>query len=172
VRYRLELGRPGSVDFNLFATWTDTWDLMPAAGSSAVKCAGFYGVDCGLPTPTWRHTLRTTWTTPWDLALTLSWNHISAVKLGTEDDPATGPATDVRLPAFDYIDLAATCRLLDRYTVRGGVSNVTDKDPPLIGRSSLPFRVGSGNTFPTVYNSLGRYLFLGLTVDFGTGGGR
>lgn len=169
VRYRVELGRPGSVDFNLFATWTDTWDLVPLSGAAATKCAGFYGVDCGLPIPDWRHTLRTSWTTPWDVTFTLSWNHISAVKLGTEDDPATGPPSDLRLPAVDYFDLAATWRPLGRYALRAGVNNITDKDPPLIGRASLPFRLGSGNTFPTVYDSLGRYLFLGLTVDFGNG---
>lgn len=77
-----------------------------------------------------------------------------------------GPASDVKLPAFDYLDLAATWKVFDEVTLRGGVSNITDRDPPLVGRSSLPFRLGSGNTFPTVYDPLGRYLFFGLTVDF------
>jgi outer membrane receptor protein involved in Fe transport len=52
-------------------------------------------------------------------------------------------------------------------TFRLGVNNVFDKDPPLVGSS-----VGgtdtrfNGNTYPTVYDSLGRYAFLGMTADF------
>ena len=44
-----------------------------------------------------------------------------------------------------------------------------DKDPPLVdtntlGISSPPF--GNGNTFPGVYDSLGRTFFVGITADF------
>jgi outer membrane receptor protein involved in Fe transport len=48
---------------------------------------------------------------------------------------------------------------------RVGVNNVFDKDPPLVG-SNLPATTGNGNTFPQVYDALGRFVFVGLTADF------
>ena len=60
-------------------------------------------------------------------------------------------------------------RLKDHFGVRAGVNNVFDKQPPLLdansfGISAPPF--GNGNTYPQVYDPLGRVFFLGLTADF------
>ena len=55
-----------------------------------------------------------------------------------------------------YIDLTAAVKLGDKVTLRLGVNNVFDKDPPIIGASTLPGPpAGNGNTFPQVYDSLG-----------------
>ena len=54
----------------------------------------------------------------------------------------------------------------DRYNFRMGVNNVFDRDPPVIGQKELPGVVGSGNTFPQIYDVLGRFLFVGVTADF------
>ena len=63
--------------------------------------------------------------------------------------------------------MSGSWTLTDYFTLRGGVNNVFDTDPPLIdstniGIASPPF--GNGNTFPGVYDSLGRLLFVGGTV--------
>jgi outer membrane receptor protein involved in Fe transport len=50
--------------------------------------------------------------------------------------------------------------------LRVGVNNVFDKDPPIIGATNLPGVAGNGNTFPQVYDSLGRFIFGQLTVQF------
>ena len=97
-----------------------------------------------------------------------SWRYISGV---TEDaaNPDIGGTvfkTEAKLPSFSYLDLAATWRIKDQYTFRVGVNNVLDVDPPLVGSSSLTGVFGNGNTFPQVYDALGRYLFVGLTADF------
>lgn len=39
-------------------------------------------------------------------------------------------------------------------------------DPPLVGQDTCPAVYCNGNTFPQVYDTLGRYVFLGLTADF------
>jgi outer membrane receptor protein involved in Fe transport len=44
------------------------------------------------------------------------------------------------------------------------VNNVLDADPPIsdnVGAGS-----GNGNTYPQVYDALGRWVFAGVTVDF------
>jgi outer membrane receptor protein involved in Fe transport len=50
--------------------------------------------------------------------------------------------------------------------LRLGVNNVLDKDPPVIGTSNLPGVYGNGNTFPGVYDALGRYMFATVIAQF------
>ncbi len=80
---------------------------------------------------------------------------------------------DAKLASRSYFDLALTARIADKLNLRFGVNNLLDTDPPLAGtnasgaygaRSAPPF--GNGNTFPQVYDSLGRFMFAGVTVDF------
>jgi outer membrane receptor protein involved in Fe transport len=51
--------------------------------------------------------------------------------------------------------------LAQRLNLRLGVNNIFDNDAPVNGLS-----LGNGNTFPQVYDALGRYLFAGFTIDF------
>ena len=44
-----------------------------------------------------------------------------------------------------------------------GVNNLLDKDPPLTAQQS---GFTNGNTYPQTYDALGRYLFIGTTIDF------
>ncbi len=43
------------------------------------------------------------------------------------------------------------------------MNNVLDNDPPL---SVSVGTTGNGNTYPQTHDSLGRYVFVGATVDF------
>ena len=54
----------------------------------------------------------------------------------------------------------------DRFTFRIGVQNLFDKDPPLVGADAGATDVNAANTFPTVYDSLGRTFFAGVTAKF------
>ncbi len=52
-------------------------------------------------------------------------------------------------------------------TFRVGVNNVADKEPPLVGSSAGGTNaLYNGNTYPGIYDPLGRYLFAGFTADF------
>jgi outer membrane receptor protein involved in Fe transport len=136
-------------------------------------CAGFYGTStCAQPRPKWRHRLRLTWTTPWTgFEVSGAWRYIGDVKdQHTSTNPFLSGATfsfDEKLKAQSYFDLSAQYRLKDRYTFRIGINNVFDKEPPLVGSvaggTAIYF---NGNTYPTVYDALGRYAFVGLTADF------
>ena len=66
----------------------------------------------------------------------------------------------------DYLDLAATWRMSDRWEFRGGINNVFDKDPPLIGSGNLSTTFLNGNTAPQVYDALGRFIFFGVTTNW------
>jgi iron complex outermembrane receptor protein len=171
ANYRMNLadmgvGEYGGLAFNFVGTWTDELLTETLKGDKPYDCAGFYGPVCGTPTPTWRHKLRATWTTPWQVSVTGSWRYTSEIKLGTSLAPATAPLTDLKLPKANYFDLAGTWDLRDNVTLRAGVNNIFDKEPPLVGQSSLPGVFGSGNTFPQIYDAMGRYFFFSVTADF------
>jgi iron complex outermembrane receptor protein len=189
----------GSLGVDFEGTYTLNMIVSPSKKIGSFDCAGFYGATCsnsiinaevGGPIPKWRHKFRITWGTPWDnLSLSLQWRYISSVEpdfqssnpllhqcplanyvgCSTVGGHLTITDNQDNIPAFNYIDLAAIWRVKDGITLRAGVNNVFDKDPPIvdannIGLSSPP--VGNGNTFPGVYDTLGRVFFIGLTADF------
>ena len=187
VSYGFDVGSLGKIRTSLQGTYVDLYRVTPIASdpSTSFNCAGLYGDICSsaaatsIPIFRWRHTLRTTWSTPWQgLDLTASWRYFSAMKLDALSPQANlsqFPATvanggisssDAAIKAYNYLDLSAAVKLMDKMTFRMGVNNVFDKDPPVIGGTNLPSTVGNGNTFPQVYDALGRFIFAQLTVQF------
>jgi outer membrane receptor protein involved in Fe transport len=168
------MGDWGSLSFNFTGTYVN--HLITTFPGETYDCAGLFGLTCGTPTPKWRHQLRVSWTTPWNLTLSAAWRYLSSTALDfNTGQPAlqigvTDPvATDAHIPSFSYFDLSFQYKLRDRYTFRGGVNNVFDRTPPILdsnnfGISAPPF--GNGNTYPQVYDPLGRVFFIGLTADF------
>jgi hypothetical protein len=124
--------------------------------------------------PKWRHKLRTTWESPWGLGLSAQWRRTGKVRHERNSDDATlqaagaPPQLSSRIHAENYIDLAATYTLFDRINLRAGINNVFDNDPPRITSSagSCPAGPCNGNTYPGVWDALGRYVWMGATIDF------
>ena len=55
---------------------------------------------------------------------------------------------------------------MKQLTVRLGVNNVLDKDPPIIQTFYGTPVLQSGNTYPQTWDWGGRFLFANLTLDF------
>ncbi len=176
VNYRLRLSDvglagAGSLSFNYIGTWTDDFITQPVTGGSTYDCAGLYGTVCGNPDPHWRSKLRVTWASPWNFDLSGQWRYIGGVKLDTnQSNPLLNngynDVVDNQLPAFNYFDLSGNWRVKNGFTIRGGVNNIFDKDPPIVALAAAPTGAGNGNTFPGVYDALGRTFFVGLTAKF------
>jgi outer membrane receptor protein involved in Fe transport len=74
---------------------------------------------------------------------------------------------DAELAARDYLDLAAMWAVTKNVTLWVGVNNVFDKDPPISNSTTIvgpPF--GSGNTYPQMYDAMGRRIFISLSAKF------
>jgi iron complex outermembrane recepter protein len=124
----------------------------------AVNCAGLYADVCGTPNPKWRHVARATLTMPNGIGASVRWRYFSGV------DAAPGQnavGADEHVKAESYFDLTLTARMQQRLNLRLGVNNIFDKEPPIVGAPAA-----NGNTFPQVYDALGRYIYAGFTVDF------
>jgi outer membrane receptor protein involved in Fe transport len=169
--YTWRMGNLGGLGLNFIGSYLSQWEFEPLKGTGKFDCAGFYGPQCGAPNPTWKHKARASWATPWNLDLALTWRHIDAVKSESESTNALlafqQDETDKVLGARDYFDVAAQWTISKTFTLRGGINNLLDKDPPIVsGGSADPSIFGNGNTFPGVYDTLGRLVFLNLTMKF------
>ncbi len=175
ANYRFEIGNLGSLGLSLIGTYVDEFVTEPLPGAQKYDCAGLYGTVCEVPVPEWRHKLRANWSSPWGLDLSLTWRYIESVDVDTtSSNPQLSGAvrnSDKRLGSRSYIDLTGAYSFTDmgvfsNLTGRLGVNNLFDKDPPMVGQSTCPAVLCNGNTFPQVYETLGRYIFVGLTADF------
>jgi outer membrane receptor protein involved in Fe transport len=175
----------GGIDISFQATWLRSLEIDPGIPftnpddpseilATSFDCAGLFGIisQCGTPNPEWRHRLRVTWTTPLDgLGVSLAWRYYGSVdNEGLSTNPyLNGPTFDIdkHIDPQNYFDIAATWRVKDNYTLRFGINNVFDKEPPLIGGTTAgATSLYNGNTYPGVYDALGRYLFMSITADF------
>ncbi|HEY5072427.1 MAG TPA: TonB-dependent receptor [Caulobacteraceae bacterium] len=165
------MGDFGGIALSFLGTYTHDYQVQGPPGSALLNCVGNFGLTCQgtatpetAPLPHFRAKTRLTWTTPFDgIGLSIAWRYIGPVNL---DRPANQNLIDAHIESYNYFDLAATWRVRDRYTFRAGVNNIFDRDPPIIGQGELPGIVGSGNTYPELWDPLGRYIFVGLTADF------
>ena len=165
--YRRELGRVGRVNLGFLGS-RQLRNVAEFGGISAA-CLGLFGFPCPTPFPRWRHSARMTWEQRSGHSLSLHWRHIGAVELASIKLRPELPffPGDARIGAQNYFDLAALLRVRPRYTLRLGVNNLFDKSPPILGGSSnTPAETGTnGNTFPNLYDALGRYFFAGVTIN-------
>ena len=108
--------------------------------------------------------------TPWNVDFAVTWRHFDSVKIDqSSGNPLLSGAFDSvngELAAREYIDLAASWNATKQLTIWGGVNNVFDKDPPIISSSIAGPAFGNGNTYPQVYDALGRKLFVSLQYKF------
>ncbi|MDP9013496.1 MAG: TonB-dependent receptor [Pseudomonadota bacterium] len=149
-------------------------DVTP--GVSETDCSGYYGPNCSgvgptSPVPRWRHRLRTTWETKHDFELSLNWRHIGQLKSEFTsgnpnlNNPANVYAIDSHIGAYDYFDLDGNIDVTPHLNIRLGVNNLADKKPPVIGFTANPLLV-NGNMAAGLYDTLGRYLFVGFTAKY------
>ncbi len=176
----------GSLAVNFIGTLTKNFIVTPGAGDYAIgsyDCKGLFGVTCGNPTPGWKHTLRVTWSSPWNFDLSIAWRHMSSVKFDgnnasqplmgyinryvtcatTSGAASCGDVLSKQISAYDYIDLAGTWTVAEGVELRAGVNNVFDKAPPLI--DGVVWGIGfNANTYPGNYDTMGRLFFMSGTI--------
>ncbi|WP_409018526.1 TonB-dependent receptor plug domain-containing protein [Brevundimonas vesicularis] len=176
VNYRMDLAdygwdRAGTLGFAMVGTLLDSLEVDTGLGfgNSVYDCAGFYGNQCGVPNPEWRHRFRVDWGTPIEgLNLAGTWRYYGEAEvavLGSDGslNNAAPARLDRVLDSQNYFDLAGTWQARDNVTVRVGVNNIFDTDPPL---SYSVGTTGNNNTYPQLYNAMGRYVFFGVTANF------
>jgi outer membrane receptor protein involved in Fe transport len=170
--YTKALGTKGLFSVNLIGTYLRKQTID--TGLYSYDCVGFFGNQCGIPTPTWRHLARFSWETPYRTTISVGWRMIGHALVdaaspnpalaGSADDIALYKANNIyELPKTHYMDLGVTYKLAKSYTLIGGINNLFDKEPPLAPGMS-PNDYGTG--FYGTYDPLGRYFHWSLQFSF------
>ncbi|WNO54676.1 TonB-dependent receptor domain-containing protein [Stakelama saccharophila] len=169
ANYAKELGSLGMLSLSFNGTWLDSYEVNDGV-STPYDCVGYYGNQCGTPIPEWRHRLYASFTLPDGIGLTAAWRYFGPVHVDASSDNPTlsGDFSQFnrRIGSQSYFDLTLTASIAEHYQFRLGVQNLLDRDPPLVSSSACPAGFCNGNTYPVVYDALGRYIFTGVTLNF------
>jgi iron complex outermembrane recepter protein len=181
--YKYQLAEIGKLSFDLIGTLIDKYTVDNGL-SEPYDCVGYYGATCSnlngtptAPTAKWRHNARVSLEMPNGIGTSVQWRYFGKVKVdfSSTDSTLAGPfdAFSAVLPAQSYLDLSAWYTLNDKYTFRLGINNVLDDTPPLVSsgrsngtRNQCPSGPCNGNTYPAVYDALGRYVFAAVSLEF------
>lgn len=176
TNYSTEIGSSGRLSLGFVGTLLDNY-VVDNGLTEKYDCAGYYGPTCGTPLPKWRHKARVTYTMSDGIGVSLQWRHLSSAKVEFANPSSsliTSEANAIRnlnplddkLKSMDYFDLTLTADIGDHLTWRLGATNLFDKDPPLVTSNACASTVCNGNAYPGTYDSLGRYVFTGITMNF------
>lgn len=166
------------INASFLGSWTERNDTFPVQGfDTVIECAGRFGNNCGNPIPTFSSVARVSFI---DGPLTVStrWRHLSGVE---DDDDGTDFAQFngiERIDAYDLIDLTLSVEASERLTITAGINNLFDTlpDTPVFdengvvqGRPNsllLGDNQEQANTYPSVYDTLGRDFFVSAQFSF------
>ena len=167
--YSRQLGGLGRMNVSFVGTWLDKLESFDGI-TIPVDCVGYHGALCGTPNPKWRHQMRVGLDTKMGIGVSVRWRYFdSVVQDRSSSNPnlagTTQPA-NLRIPAVSYFDLALTADVGDNFKFRLGANNLLDKTPPLTVGAACPAGPCNGNSWAQVYDSLGRYVYAGVTLDF------
>ncbi|KCZ65549.1 hypothetical protein L53_15255 [Hyphomonas sp. L-53-1-40] len=171
--YALDLDSRGGIDFDYVGTLLESLETKPlptSTGADIFDCVGYYGGSCASgggtevangSSPEYRHKASMTWSDADGVfSVTGTWRYFAEVEIEGGDDGTINGTLD----AQNYLDLSGSWNATDYMSLRLGVNNLTDEEPPL--SSVVGTAPGNGNTYPQVYDAFGRYIFMGATFDF------
>ena len=169
LNYTFELPSGGDLAIDYVGTYLESLEVKPlktSTGDEIFDCAGAYGARCQSnfgtgSNPEYRHKIGLDWMPNDALTLSTAWRYFSEVTL---DQSTNTDSPNHQLDAQSYFDLSGRYQWNENTVLRAGVNNVFDRDPPL--SSVVGTAPGNGNTYPEVYDALGRYLFIGTTLSF------
>ena len=166
--YMIGLGNAGYLPLDM----TGTYMLQNRFSNPLTDydCVGYYGFQCGQPDSVWRHKLRATWETNFNMNMSLNWRYLAGAEIDdASSNPAIGDPNSMdkwiangsdKTKAYNWFDLAASYSFKAGVRLTAGVNNIFDEEPPL-----MPGLADEMNMYAS-FDPLGRYFFLGMQFDF------
>lgn len=161
---------PGAVNLHLSANYLDRFDTQDAVGKPVRHWAGTIGPNvAGTDPGSFRYKINASATYLIGPAtVDLSWRFLPSVHSLTYGQPGDN---SIDTPSFSVLDLFGTWAFGNDITVRAGIDNLLDTDPPITGANtgipgfSLPTS-GQGTTNASLYDALGRRFYIGVRAKF------
>ena len=162
--------------------YTDRQRFQSNPSSFIRECAGYYSVSCDdRLSPRWSWNLRTTASVD-AFDFSILWRHLDPTSYEPRTaaaQPAAGvvgsfgstnPATIVgayrNIPAYNYLDFSLGINVNKTLRMSLLVENLLDDQAPDVGNTIGSTTFNSGNTFPSVYDAIGRRFLFSTQVRF------
>lgn len=158
-----DIGSVGELAIGWTAHQYLTNEFQTTSLSPVVDCKGVYGTSCD-PVPEFRSTLRTQWVRE-DFDASLLWRHIGSMDIQSNESAAAFPEFR-SVDSQDYFDLTFGYTWQDTIRVSLLVANVLDEDPPILGNETGSTAFNSGNTFPSLFDTMGRTYSINAKLSF------
>jgi outer membrane receptor protein involved in Fe transport len=163
VNTAFDLGNIGELSLSWNAHQYLSNEFQTTAVSDVVDCKGVYGTSCD-PVPEFRSTIRAQWMLD-EFDASLLWRHIGA--MDAQANEADALFADFRsVDANNYFDLTFGYTWNDMVRVSFLVANVLDEDPPILGNETGSTSFNSGNTFPSLFDTMGRVYSANVKLSF------
>lgn len=179
--YATQLGDVG-LDFALNANHSMRNRFQSGPASFNRECQGFFSVDCdGVMIPDWSANLRSTVSYK-GFDASLLWRYISGFDVEPRTVPntlqpgvvgsfgATNPNRVVgayrSIDSYNWFDLNLGFNVTQEIRVSALIENLFDRNPPEVGSTIGSTAFNTGNTFPTVYDALGRRFSVTIGLNF------
>jgi outer membrane receptor protein involved in Fe transport len=93
------------------------------------------------------------------------WRHIGSMDIQANEAAAAFPAFR-SVSSQDYFDLTFGYTYDDFVRISLLVANVLDEDPPILGNETGSTSFNSGNTFPSLFDTVGRTYGVNVKLSF------
>jgi outer membrane receptor protein involved in Fe transport len=148
----------GSLQLNSVVSYTGEYAIQNSAQEPLLDFGGTIGnnqVDEAIAHPTWKAITSLSHTVG-KFRTTLRWRYIGPMN---DAISVTRPTADTAgVSSVNYFDLIASVGIGDKFELRGGILNLTDKFPPVWTEK--------GDTDPFAYDLIGRRFYFGARVTF------
>jgi iron complex outermembrane recepter protein len=161
--WRKQIGE-GTLGLNVLTSFLDTYELQDAPTAPIIDIVGTNGAPGGAQYDYRMFSSLNYFRGP--LGATLRWRHYPSIEHSTfRADPNTTTEGSAK---YDIFDFSGRWAFSEKYSMRFGVDNLFDEDPPIYGRqvTTFPFNSGVGQTINSVYDVLGRRAYVGFTATF------
>lgn len=142
---------PGGFNLDYIGNYVEAFESQTYEGSEVFDAAGSFNTFRTIPT--YKHSVTVSWLVE-DLSMHLNWNYISSA-----DYP--GSALVDSIDAYGTFGLSAIWDVNEQVRLRGGIRNLADVEPPLLGGNQQ-----QANTLPGSYDVFGRTFYFSTRITF------
>ena len=164
---------PGAVQLSVLVNYLNYINTQSSPGAPVQHWAGTLGPNLtGLNAGAFKYKTNTSLTyIVGPATIGLDWRFLPHIHSASYAGSTTCAGCFQDTKAFHVFDLITTYTLKKNYTLRFGVDNLFDAQPPTTGAQNANFPIynaidGQGITNESLYDSLGRRFYVGLNAKF------
>lgn len=149
-----------TLKFDINGYYSMKKEVEPILGDSslAYDCAGNINSDC-FASPKWRHTSNVSYIRD-DWRVGAKWRYYGGIDYDGVDDKSL--VENGGIGSYSFIDLSGTYSYNEHVTFTGGINNIFDKEPPMVGNTIA----SNANTVAGFYDTLGRFVHVSFNLKF------